>query len=89
MVASSSPLDQFLIKHPEFVKDKNPEKALVDPDNPFILFNHLKCAAFEIPFTKHDMFGLLEWEQLREFFSLIKVENIYELVIWISGAQKK
>jgi DEAD/DEAH box helicase domain-containing protein len=72
MVASSSPLDQFLIKHPEFIKDKNPEKALVDPDNPFIIFNHIKCAAFEIPFTKYDKFGLLEWEQLHEFLSLLE-----------------
>ena len=74
MVASSSPLDQFLIKHPEFIKDKNPEKALVDPDNPFILFNHIKCATFEIPFTKHDEFGLLKWEQINEFLSLL--ENV-------------
>jgi DEAD/DEAH box helicase domain-containing protein len=74
MVASSSPLDQFLIKHPEFVKDKNPEKALVDPDNPFILFNHLKCATFEIPFDKQDEFGLLKWEKLDDFLSLL--ENV-------------
>jgi len=74
MVASSSPLDQFLIRHPEFIKDKNPEKGLVDPDNPFILFNHLKCATFEIPFNQHDEFGLLKWEQLHEFLSIL--ENI-------------
>ena len=74
MVASSSPIDQFLIRHPEFVKDKNPEKALVDPDNPFILFNHLKCAAFEIPFIQHDRFGLLKWEKLHEFLSIL--ENV-------------
>ena len=72
MVASSSPLDQFLIRHPEFVKDKNPEKGFVDPDNPFILFNHLKCATFEIPFKLHDKFGLLKWGQLHEFLSILE-----------------
>lgn len=71
MVASSSPLDQFLIKHPEFIKDKNPEKALIDPNNPFILLNHIKCAGFEIPFWNDDEFGSLKSDQLNEFLSLL------------------
>ena len=46
MVASSSPLDQYIIRHPEFVRGRNPEKALIDPDNPLLLLNHLRCALF-------------------------------------------
>src|SRR5881397_2075215 len=50
-VATSAPLDQFMITHPEYLFGASPEHARVNPDNPFILVNHLKCAAFELPFA--------------------------------------
>jgi DEAD/DEAH box helicase domain-containing protein len=49
-VATSAPLDQFMVGHPEYLFGMPPEHARVNPDNPFILVNHLKCAAFELPF---------------------------------------
>src|SRR5262250_2126776 len=49
-VATSAPLDQFMITHPDYLFGASPEHARVNPDNPFILVNHLKCAAFELPF---------------------------------------
>ncbi|PYM91205.1 MAG: hypothetical protein DME08_22600 [Candidatus Rokuibacteriota bacterium] len=51
LVASSAPLDQFMVTHPEYLFGASPEHARVNPDNPFILVNHLKCAAFELPFA--------------------------------------
>src|SRR5881296_1974374 len=51
LVASSGPLDQFIVTHPEYLFGASPEHARVNPDNPFILVNHLKCAAFELPFA--------------------------------------
>ena len=48
-VATSAPLDQFMVTHPEYLFGTSPEHARVNPDNPFILVNHLKCAAFELP----------------------------------------
>jgi len=54
MVASSAPLDQFVVRHPEYFFDASPEHALINPDNLHILLDHVKCAAFELPFvTKH------------------------------------
>ncbi len=50
LVASSSPMDQYIIAHPEYFFGHSPESARVDPDNPFIFMDHLKCAAFELPF---------------------------------------
>ncbi|MBT3756047.1 MAG: DEAD/DEAH box helicase, partial [Candidatus Cloacimonetes bacterium] len=47
LVATSNLLDQYLVKHPDYLFDQNPEQALIDPDNPFILLHHLKCALFE------------------------------------------
>src|SRR6059036_1784095 len=49
LVGTSAPLDQFMITHSEYLFGTPPEHARVNPDNPFILVNHLKCAAFELP----------------------------------------
>jgi len=50
LVATSSPLDQFLMADPDYLLGQSPEHALIDPDNPHILGAHVKCAAFELPF---------------------------------------
>jgi DEAD/DEAH box helicase domain-containing protein len=57
MVASSAPIDQFVVRNPAFFFDASPERALIDPDNLHILVDHVKCAAFELPFTTTDTFG--------------------------------
>ena len=44
MVATSSPMDQYLAAHPDYLFGAPPEHARINPDNPFILVNHLKCA---------------------------------------------
>ena len=57
MVASSAPLDQFVVRNPSYFFDASPERALIDPDNLHILVDHIKCAAFELPFTGAEAFG--------------------------------
>jgi DEAD/DEAH box helicase domain-containing protein len=57
MVASSAPLDQFIVRNPAYFFDRSPEHALIDPDNLHILVDHIKCAAFELPFTGDESFG--------------------------------
>ena len=49
LVASSAPLDQYIIEHPEYFFDRSPEDAHINADNLEILLSHLKCAAFELP----------------------------------------
>ena len=56
-VASSAPLDQFMATHPDYLFGTPPEHARINPDNPFILVNHLKCAAFELPFDANGRLG--------------------------------
>ena len=51
LVASSAPLDQFVVRNPSYFFDAPPEHALINPDNLHILVDHVKCAAFELPFT--------------------------------------
>lgn len=50
LIGSSSPLDQFIMGHPEYFFERAPEHGLINPDNLLILLSHLKCAAFELPF---------------------------------------
>ena len=57
MVASSAPIDQFVARHPSYFFDASPEHALVNPDNLHILVDHVKCAAFELPFTTEESYG--------------------------------
>jgi DEAD/DEAH box helicase domain-containing protein len=57
LVTSSNPLDQYVAHHPEFIFERDVEAATIDPDNPYILASHLKCAAFELPFAHGEAFG--------------------------------
>jgi DEAD/DEAH box helicase domain-containing protein len=57
LVASSAPLDQFIVRNPSYFFDASPERALINPDNLHILVDHVKCAAFELPFTTSEEFG--------------------------------
>ena len=57
LVASSDPLDQYLVRHPEFFQGASPEHARMAPDQPLILLDHIRCAAFELPFNDGERFG--------------------------------
>ena len=64
MVASSAPLDQFIVRHPDYFFGNTPEHAFIQPDNLEILINHLKCAAFELPIGPVDKFGDVDVQDL-------------------------
>ena len=57
LVASSAPIDQFIVRNPSYFFDASPEHALINPDNLHILLDHVKCAAFELPFATEERFG--------------------------------
>jgi DEAD/DEAH box helicase domain-containing protein len=64
MVASSAPLDQFIVRHPDYFFGNTPEHAFIQPDNLEILVNHLKCAAFELPIAPGEKFGEVDVEDI-------------------------
>jgi DEAD/DEAH box helicase domain-containing protein len=64
LVASSAPLDQFIIRHPDYFFGNTPEHAFIQPDNLEILLNHLKCAAFELPIGPREKFGEVNVQDL-------------------------
>jgi DEAD/DEAH box helicase domain-containing protein len=69
MVASSSPLDQYIIQNPDYFFEQNPETAIINPENLVVLVDHLKCAAFELPFKNGDTFDGLELEDILQFLA--------------------
>lgn len=69
LVASSNPLDQYIIQHPDYFFKKSPETARINPDNLIILVDHMKCAAFELPFKKGEQFGGLDTEEILEYLT--------------------
>ncbi|MFC1569498.1 DEAD/DEAH box helicase [bacterium] len=67
LVATSAPLDQYVINHPEYFFESPPEMGVVDPNNLIILLSHLKCAAFELPFKDGERFGVDSTEELLKY----------------------
>ena len=57
LLGGGAPLDQYLLSHPDYLFGRSPERALIDPDNPFVLQSHLKCAAFELPVGDGETFS--------------------------------
>jgi DEAD/DEAH box helicase domain-containing protein len=88
MTASSSALDQFIAENPRFITEANPERAIINPDNLLILMDHIKCAAFELPFSETERFAphlsttmeILDY--LEENGIVKKAEGRYH---WMSG----
>jgi DEAD/DEAH box helicase domain-containing protein len=63
LVTSSAPLDQYLAREPEYLLGAPVEEARIDPDNPEILIQHVKCGAFELPFRRGESFGSLDADE--------------------------
>ena len=73
LVANSSPLDQFLMRHPEYLFERSVESGIVDPANLVVLMSHLKCAAFELPFAAGDSFGVDSTEPMLDYLAKERV----------------
>jgi len=72
IIASAAPVDQYLIKHPEYLLGESPESAWVDPNNVYIVSDHIKCAVFELPFHDGESFG----EGTADMLSFLEEEGV-------------
>ena len=75
LVATSDPLDQYLVRHPEFFLGASPEHARIHPDQLLILLDHVRCAAFELPFQDGESFG---GEDLPEMLGYLRDEGLLQ-----------
>jgi DEAD/DEAH box helicase domain-containing protein len=76
LVASSAPLDQYLAREPAFLLGAPVEQARIDPDNVEVLVQHVKCAAFELPFKRGDTFGLLGPDETTDALSFLERHRV-------------
>jgi len=67
MVASNTPIDQYIVQHPEYFFERSPESARINPENLIILVDHLRCAAYELPFAEEESFGPLDVRELLDY----------------------
>jgi DEAD/DEAH box helicase domain-containing protein len=72
-VANSSPVNQFIVNHPDYFFGGSPEHGLINPDNLSILVDHVKCAAFELPFQEGETFGA---ENLGEILAFLEEHKV-------------
>ncbi|MCG8426968.1 MAG: DEAD/DEAH box helicase [Chromatiales bacterium] len=73
LIASSLPLDQYIIRNPDFFMGASPEEARIDPNQLLILLDHIRCAAFELPFRQGEQFGS---EDLQEMLAYLEQNQI-------------
>lgn len=73
LIANSSPLDQYIINNPEYFFEGSPENGLINPNNLFILYSHMKCAAFELPFMDGEKFGVETTDEMLAYMEQAKI----------------
>lgn len=73
LVAQSDPLDQYVVRHPDFFLGASPEHARIDPDQLLILMDHVRCAAFELPFVMGERFGR---ERLEDLLAYLEEQGV-------------
>lgn len=86
LVSSSNPVDQYMARHPRQLIAAPIEHARIDPDNIEILIQHLKCAAFELPFAPGDVYGDLSDEALGEALGYLADNGIVHPTATASGS---
>ncbi len=69
IVASSAPMDQYVVNNPDYFFAKSPESGVIDPNNLVIFLDHIKCAAFELPFIEDEKFGVETTRQVLEYLA--------------------
>ncbi len=77
LVAGSEPLDQYIVRNPDFFLGASPEHARIDPDQLLVLLDHVRCAAFELPFHADERFG--SRHPLEQFLQYLGDEGVVHL----------
>jgi DEAD/DEAH box helicase domain-containing protein len=73
LIANASALDQYIVHHPEMVLNSSPEAARLYPENLLILADHIKCAAYELPFAADETFGVETTAEILEYLAANRV----------------
>ncbi len=70
LIANSSGADQYIIQNPKYFLERHSEHAVCNPENLFILTDHIKCAAFELPFSQEETFyGSVHTQEILDYLT--------------------
>jgi len=91
LVGQNTPVDQYLMTHTDWLFGRNPERAVVDPDNPHVAVGHVRCAVHELPLSDTEQgetgaFGPLTGPILELLEEDEEVRRIGEEWYWASSA---
>ena len=75
MVLNANPINQYFASHPQFLLEKSPEVALIDPNNLEILISHLVASIYEKPFSTQEGFGALSSQDLQQIFDFLDAKG--------------
>ncbi len=85
LVADSSPLNQYVISNPDYFLKSKAENAMINPDNLTILYSHIMCAAFELPFEDDETFGPNTFIEILKYMEEIKLlRHVQNRWYWMS-----
>src|SRR5689334_9932826 len=87
LVCSSAALDQYFAAAPELLVGSPVEQARIDPDNAEILIQHLKCAAFELPFEEGEPFRELQPDATADALRYLSQHEVVHAVPGAGGRQ--
>jgi DEAD/DEAH box helicase domain-containing protein len=85
LVASSAPVDQYVSSTANQLLAAPVEQARIDPDNVEILVQHLKCAAFELPFESEETFREVKATQVKEVLDYLSSHQVVHAASAPSG----
>ena len=75
LIATAAPIDQYLASHPHYFTGLSPEAAIINPDHLAILLEHIKCAAFELPFHIQPFFGNMKADEIYQFLQILEMQG--------------
>ena len=75
-IARSSAIDQYLVTHPDTIVGAPVEHARANPQNLFVLVDHAKCAAFELPFSEDETYADLSKEDTEEVLTYLSSHGV-------------
>jgi len=75
-VAGSGALDQYLVNRADVLFEGAPETARINPKNLFMLVDHAKCAAYELPFERGEAFGVIDASETEEVLRYLESHRV-------------
>ena len=55
LIGLDTSINQYIMTHPEYIFEMSVEQAVIEPDNPFVVTQHLRCATHEMALSEEEV----------------------------------